>query len=102
MLTSKPLKPSKIINLKSSPKSKPDAFFSPESLVADLKAESAALGLPELSLDSIIARVLKAVLTWLETRDIITKSDLERVVVRELEKYSADLAFAYENREKFI
>ena len=77
-------------------------FFAPETLVNDLKSEAKILGLPEGSLDPIISRVLRAVLTWLENRSIITKSDLERVVVGELKKYSSDLALAYENREKMI
>ena len=86
----------------SSQKSLSSDLFTPDELVADLKSESRSLGLPEKSVDSIIARVLKAVLTWLETRDIITKSDLERVVSCELDKYSPDLAFVYRNRNKII
>ncbi len=77
-------------------------LFSPEELVSELRAESRSLGLPEASTNSIIERVLKSVLTWLENRDIITKSDLERVVSLELDKYSPDLAFVYRSRGKII
>ena len=80
----------------------PDELFSPEELVEILKSESRSLGLPEHSTEPIIERVLRAVLTWLENRDIITKSDLERVVGSELDKYSPDLALVYRNREKVI
>ena len=76
--------------------------FSPENLVKELKHDSKSLGLPENSTNLIIARVLESVLTWLENRDIITTSDLERVVGCELEKYSSDLAFVYQNRNKII
>jgi len=95
---------SKVSKTSKNPKSldNPDGFFAPETLVNDLKSEARILGLPEGSLDPIISRVLGAVLTWLENRSIITKSDLERVVVGELKKYSSDLALAYENREKMI
>ena len=76
--------------------------FSPEDLVESLKSDARALNLPEQSVNPIIERVLKAVLTWLEDRQIITKSDLERVVSSELDRYSPDLALVYRNRGKII
>ncbi|MBR3204345.1 hypothetical protein IKF81_01530 [Candidatus Saccharibacteria bacterium] len=79
-----------------------DSLFSPEELVEELKQDSKSLGLPEHSTSAIIKRVLESVLIWLENRDIITKSDLERVVSCELDKYSSDLAFLYRNRNKII
>ena len=77
-------------------------FFSPEELVSELKSDSRSLALPEHSVEPIIEKVLRSVLTWMENRDIITKSDLERVVGLELDKYSPDLAFVYRNRGKII
>jgi len=79
-----------------------DQLFSPDELVSLLQSESRSLGLPEHSTTPIIERVLHSVLTWLEHRDIITKSDLERVVSSELDKYSPDLALVYRNRDKII
>ena len=79
-----------------------DQIFSPEELVSELQSESRSLGLPAGSAEPIIERVLHAVLTWLEERNIITKNDLERVVSSELDKYSPDLAFVYRNRGKVI
>ena len=79
-----------------------ERLFMPEELVAELEAESRSLGLPDGSTAPIIARVLKAVLDWLDTREIITRSDLDRVVSSELDKYSPDLAFLYHNRGKII
>ena len=76
--------------------------FAPDALVDNLKVNARSLGLPEESTNSIIERVLHAVLVWLENRDIITRSDLERVVSLELEKYSPDLALVYRNHEKVI
>ena len=77
-------------------------LFSPETLVSGLKTDARALNLPEASVEPIIARVLHAVLEWLENREIVTKSDLERVVSSELDKYSPDLALVYRNRDKII
>lgn len=82
--------------------SRSESFFSPDSLVSELRADGRSLNLPENSVEPIIEKVLRAVLTWMENRDIITKSDLKRTVGLELEKYSKDLAFVYENREKII
>lgn len=79
-----------------------DRLFSPDELVSLLQSDSRSLGLPERSAAPIIERVLSAVLAWLEHRDIITKSDLERVVSSELDKYSPDLALVYRNRGKII
>ncbi len=79
-----------------------DRLFTPEELVAELKAESRSLGLPEKSTEPVIARVLEAVLAWLDTREIITRPDLDRVISSELDKYSPDLALLYRNREKII
>ncbi|MBR3319748.1 hypothetical protein IKG20_00335 [Candidatus Saccharibacteria bacterium] len=79
-----------------------DQIFSPDELTSLLESESRSLGLPEHSIAPIIERVLHAVVTWLENREIITKSDLERVVSSELDKYSPDLALVYRNRGKII
>ena len=79
-----------------------DRLFTPEELVAELKDESRSLGLPEKSTEPVIARVLEAVLAWLDTREIITRPDLDRVISSELDKYSPDLALLYRNREKII
>ncbi len=79
-----------------------EKLFSPDELVSLLRSESRSIGLPENSTEPIIERVVHAVLVWLENRNIITKSDLERVVGSELDKYSPDLALVYRNREKII
>lgn len=77
-------------------------LFSPEELVNHLRSDARSLNLPEKSVEPIIERVVHAVLTWLEERDIITRSDLDRVVSSELDKYSPDLALVYRNRDKVI
>ena len=59
---------------------RPESFFSPDSLVSELRADGRSLNLPENSVEPIIEKVLRAVLTWMENRDIITKSDLKRTV----------------------
>ncbi|MBR3180460.1 hypothetical protein IKF63_00030 [Candidatus Saccharibacteria bacterium] len=76
--------------------------FCPDNLVAEIRKESKTLNLPENSINSIIAKVLESVLSWLENREIITNNDLERVVSCELDKYSKDLAFLYRHRNKII
>ncbi len=77
-------------------------IFSPEELVNHLKTDARSLNLPEKTIEPIIERVIHAVLSWLENREIITKSDLDRVVGNELDKYSPDLALVYRNKDKVI
>ena len=77
-------------------------IFSPEELVNHLKTDARSLNLPENSVEPIIERVVHAVLSWLENREIITRSDLDRVVSNELDKYSPDLALVYRNKDKVI
>lgn len=79
-----------------------EKLFTPDELASLLRSESRSIGLPENSAEPIIERVIHAVVVWLENRNIITKSDLERVVSSELDKYSPDLALVYRNREKII
>ncbi len=76
--------------------------FEKSALVDELRRESRSLGIPAGSAESVIQKVVENVCLWLEERNMITKSDLERVVSRELDKYNADLAYIYRNRDKII
>ncbi|MBQ6147423.1 hypothetical protein IJH66_02625 [Candidatus Saccharibacteria bacterium] len=79
-----------------------ETVFKSEDLAEELRRESRSLGLPAGSAEDVIKKVTEGVCLWLEERNIITKSDLERVVSRELDKYNADLAYIYRNRDKII
>ena len=76
--------------------------FEKSSLVDELRRESKSLGIPAGSAEIIIQKVIENICPWLEERSIVTKSDLERVVSLELDKYNSDLAYIYRNRGKII
>lgn len=67
-----------------------------------LKTDAKALGIPSGAAEIFIERTLKSVEKSLKSKDLITESDLTRLVVRELKKYHADLAYVYQNRGKII
>jgi hypothetical protein len=67
-----------------------------------LKTDAKALGIPSGAAEIFIERTLKSVEKSLKSKDLITESDLTRLVVHELKKYHADLAYVYQNRGKII
>lgn len=76
--------------------------FNSNSVIKDLKFEAKALGLPSGSAELMIQKAVDAAGKKLAKRKIITKNDLERTVGIELQKYNADLAYVYQNRDKII
>ena len=72
-----------------------------EKLIAKtIKTDAKALGLPSGSTDVFIKKTLESVKKSLKNKTIITEGDLNRLIVRELKKYHADLAYVYKNRDK--
>ena len=76
--------------------------YSEKDLKNLLKPDAKALGIPSGAADVFIERTLKSVEKSLKSKDLITESDLTRLVIRELKKYHADLAYVYQNRGKII
>ncbi len=76
--------------------------FTPEAIRQELRQEAQALGLPENITDLVIERVIAKVAQWLDGRPAVTEADLNRKLALELQKYNADLAYVYQNRDKII
>ena len=76
--------------------------YNEKALKKLLKTDAKALGIPSGAADIFIERTLKSVEKSLKEKELITESDLTRLVVRELKKYHADLAYVYQNRGKII
>lgn len=68
----------------------------------NLKIHVRALGIAPGSAEIFIEKSLKAAAKSLKGRRIITKSDFNRSVAKELKKYNADLAYVFENYDKII
>ena len=73
-----------------------------KELRTELKIHARALGIPVGAAESFIDEVIKSVKSGLKKKTMITKADLERLVVRELKKYNSDFAYVYQNRDKII
>lgn len=73
-----------------------------KTLRRELKVHARAIGIPEGAAESFIDFTIKSVQKSLKKNTIITKSDLIRLVSKELKKYNADLAYVYRNCGKII
>ena len=76
--------------------------FDETEIIKDLKIDARAVGIPEGAAESFIERTMKDAKKPLKNRSVITEKDLNRVILKELKKYNADLAYVYENRDKII
>ena len=76
--------------------------FNAKSLIKELKIDARALNIPIGAAEIFIDKTINSVQKSLKTKTIITEDDLKRLVVKELKKYHADLAYVYENRDKKI
>ena len=73
-----------------------------KTLIKNLKIDAKAVGIPSGAAEIFIEKSLQAAQKSLRNRKIITDKDLERTIAKELKKYSTDLAYVYENRDKII
>lgn len=76
--------------------------FSEIELKAELMREAQALQIPVGAAEEIAVRVAGQVKKWVEKRSAVTTTDIQRRVALEIEKYSPDLAYVYQNRGKII
>lgn len=76
--------------------------FDETEIIKDLKIDARAVGIPEGAAESFIERTLKDAKKSLKNRSVITEKDLNRIILKELKKYNADLAYVYENHDKII
>ena len=76
--------------------------FNEKNLRDDILKNAVAIGIPEGTAKAIAEKVATKTADWATTRAVITADDLSRRVAQEAEKYSADLAYVYQNRGKII
>ena len=73
-----------------------------KKLIKDLKIDARALGIPNGTAEIFIEKTIESLRKTLKSRKTITEKDLERFITKELEKYHANLAYVYKNRDKII
>ena len=76
--------------------------FDRDNLISEIVAESKATALPLDAALAIARLVANDVEKWLQNRSCITEYDYRRIIVENLEKYNADLAYIYHNRDKIV
>lgn len=76
--------------------------FDEKELKKDLKIHAVAVGIPVGAAEIFVERTIKDAKKTLKGKKIITQGDLERAITKELKKYNADFAYAYEFRDKII
>lgn len=77
-------------------------LFNANQLKKELKIDAKALNIPPGAAQIFIDKVLADTDKALKSKKIITEDDLTRIVVKELKKYHADLAYVYKNRDKIV
>lgn len=77
-------------------------LFNANQLKKELKIDAKALNIPPGAAQIFIDKVLAGTDKALKSKKIITEDDLTRIVVKELKKYHADLAYVYKNRDKIV
>ncbi len=76
--------------------------FAPEKLRKSLLKDARALGMPNGTAEVITEKVTEKAEKWLELHKNSRKGELEQQILAELQKYSADLAYVFQNRGKII
>lgn len=67
-----------------------------KDLEKTLKLHARGLGIPDGSANDYINFTIASVQKSLQNKSIITKADLDRLVIKELKKYHKDFAYVYE------
>lgn len=76
--------------------------FSEKELREELLREAKALKIPAGAAEVVASKVTEQVSKWAAKRPVVTVDDIYRRIALETEKYSADLAYVYQNRGKII
>lgn len=76
--------------------------FNQKEIIKDLKINARAVGIPVGAAEVFIEKTLKAIEKDLKSKQIITETDLNRLIAKEMRKYNRDLAYVYKIRDKII
>ena len=87
---------------KVSPEKIRTADFPIKELREDILREAKILKIHSGFAELIVERVVFQVNDFLSKHKIVTKEEVEKIVIKELKKYNKDLAYIYHNRDKII
>lgn len=72
------------------------------TLTKQITCDAKGVGVPTGAAKVMADRIAEKVLDWANVRGTMTEADLYRQLAKEAKKYSGDLAYVYENRDKII
>lgn len=73
-----------------------------ETLKQEILQEARVVRLPMGTAEVIAEKIAEQVINWTKRRSAVTQADLNRQIARESAKYSQDLAYVFQNRDKII
>jgi 2-phosphoglycerate kinase len=76
--------------------------YSTEGIKATILRQAKSLKIPSGWAQQIADRVAEKTDKWIADKAIVTEDDLRKVIIKELDKLNADLAYAYRNHDKII
>ena len=76
--------------------------FDQAEIIKNLRIDAKGVGIPEGAAEIFVDRAVKSATKALKSKSIITESDWDRAIIKELRKYNADFAYVYENRDKIV
>lgn len=71
-------------------------------ITRELKIDAKAVSIPAGAAEVFIKHSLDAALPKIQRKSVITEQELKAIIAKELAKYSTDLAYVYQNRDKII
>lgn len=72
------------------------------TLAKQITCDAKGVGMPTGAAKTMAEQIAEKVINWAKKRGTITEADLYRQLAKASKKYSADLSYVYENRDKII
>ena len=76
--------------------------YSADGIRKNILQQAKSLKIPSGWAEQIADRVVEITNKWIADKAIVTEDDLRKVIIKELDKLNADLAYAYRNHDKII
>ena len=76
--------------------------YSADGIKASILQQAKSLKIPSGWAQQIADRVVEKTNKWIADKAIVTEDDLRKIIIKELDKLNADLAYAYRNHDKII
>ena len=92
----------KRLSFKRKQKAKKSVEFSIDDLKKDILQEAKSLKIDAKTAEIIAENVMAKTEKWVEKRVTFTQNDLHQYVAKAVQKYSDDLSYVYQNRDKII